>query len=81
MFSARLLGSLVAMSVLGDPSSLIEFAAPLPARYTAFAVSTGDAVSNAVASQVEIAIDRWSSAAESTRLMAIVKEKGANLRS
>lgn len=80
MFSSRLLGSLVvAMSVLGGPGfAQSNSQPPLPARYTAFAVSTGDAVSDAVASQVEIAIDRWSSAAESTRLMAILKEKGAN---
>lgn len=48
----------------------------VPARFTAFAVSTGDAVSNPVASQVEIAIDRWSTASESQRLMTILKEKG-----
>lgn len=48
----------------------------LPARFTAFAVSTGDAVSNPVASQVEIAIDRWSTAAETQRLMTVLKDKG-----
>lgn len=48
----------------------------VPVRFTAFAVSTGDAVSNPVASQVEIAIDRWSTASESQRLMTILKEKG-----
>lgn len=80
MFSSRLLGSSVlALSVIaGTAFAQSNSQQPLPARYTAFAVSTGDAVSNAVASQVEITIDRWSSAAESGRLMAILKEKGAD---
>ena len=37
----------------------------LPARFTAFAVSTGGPNSNATASQVEIAVERWFSQAES----------------
>lgn len=48
----------------------------LPVRFTAFAVSTGDTVSNPVASQVEIAVDRWSTTAETARLMMVLKDKG-----
>lgn len=48
----------------------------LPASFTAFAVSTGGIRSSAVASQVEFTIDRWSTAAESQRLLALLKDKG-----
>src|SRR5258705_14007142 len=50
----------------------------LPAHFTAFAVSTGDAVSRPVADTVQIDIKRWSSEAESQRLMSVLKEKGAD---
>jgi len=43
----------------------------MPASFTAFAVSTGGIRTSAVASQVEITIERWSTAAESNRLMGV----------
>src|SRR5258705_11944952 len=49
----------------------------LPAHFTAFAVSTGDAVSRPVADTVQMDIKRWASEAESQRLMSVLKEKGA----
>lgn len=48
----------------------------LPASFTAFAVSPGGVQTSAVASQVEFTIDRWSTSAESQRLLAILKDKG-----
>lgn len=50
----------------------------LPAHFTAVALSTGDAVSRPVADQVQIDITRWSSAAETERLMTVLREKGAD---
>jgi len=50
----------------------------LPAHFTAFAVSTGDAVSRPVADTVQIEITRWSSVAETQRLLTVLKEKGAD---
>lgn len=50
----------------------------LPAHFSAIAQSTGDAVSRPVADQVQIDITRWSSQAESQRLMTVLKEKGAD---
>ena len=80
MFISRIVSvSVLTISVFAGPISAQSGSQQtLPARFTAFAVSTGDAVSNTVASQVEITIDRWSSTAESGRLMAILKEKGAD---
>ena len=83
MFHSRSLSALLLAMLFAATATATAFAQsssqqPLPARYTAFAVSTGDAVSNPVASQVEITIDRWSSGAESARLMTILKEKGAD---
>ncbi len=49
----------------------------LPERLTAFAVSTGGAVTPPVASQVDITISRWSTAAETARLLETLKTKGA----
>ena len=48
----------------------------LPARFTAFAVSTGGPRTSDVASQVEIVIERWSTAAESERLTEVLTTKG-----
>jgi len=50
----------------------------LPAHFSAIAMSTGDAVSRPVADQVQIDITRWSSAAETERLMTVLREKGAD---
>lgn len=79
MFISGLKPLMLAVTVLaGTAFAQSSSQQPLPARFTAFAVSTGDAVSNPVATQVEIHIDRWSSAAESGRLMTILKEKGTD---
>jgi hypothetical protein len=48
----------------------------LPAHFTAFATSTGGLVTNPVATQVDITIERWSTSAESQRLLKVLKEKG-----
>ena len=48
----------------------------VPATYTAFAVSTGGPRTSSVATQVDITINRWSTNAESQRLMAVLKDKG-----
>lgn len=49
-----------------------------PERYTAFAVSTGGIRSAPVAQTVEFTISRFSTQAESQRLLAVLKEKGAD---
>ena len=48
----------------------------LPSSYTAFAVSPGGVRTSAVASQVEITVNRWSTAGEAQRLLAVLKDKG-----
>lgn len=48
----------------------------LPATFTAFAVSPGGIRTPPVASQVEITVNRWSTTAESQRLLAVLKDKG-----
>src|SRR5688500_1650019 len=48
----------------------------LPQRFSAFAVGTGGPLTRSVASQVEITISRWSTSAETTRLLGVLKEKG-----
>jgi hypothetical protein len=48
----------------------------LPERYTAYAVSTGGVYTRAVASQIDIAITRWSTADETARLIAKLKKDG-----
>lgn len=49
----------------------------LPARFTAFAVSTGGPRTSGVASAVDLTINRWSTPAESARLLTVLKEQGA----
>ncbi len=75
--SHRFITALIALAVsssglLGAQARQLE----LPASFTAFAVSTGGIRSSAVASQVEFTIDRWSTTAESQRLLALLKDKG-----
>jgi len=79
MFSMkRLIVMTAAVMAVG---SIGIFAQPrgltLPASFTAFAVSTGGLRTSAVASQVDIRIDRWSTAGEGQRLMAVLKDKGS----
>ena len=50
----------------------------LPERFTAFAVSVGGPATESVATQVDIAIARWSTPEETQRLMATLKERGAD---
>ena len=70
--STRLIAALLALSMLAGGRLVAQTAQPtLPASFTAFAVSTGGIRSSAVASQVEITIERWSTAAESNRLMGV----------
>ncbi len=77
--SYRLLVSLLVLtSFAGGAASAQSRQADLatPATYTAFAVSTGGPRTSSVATQVEITINRWSTSAESQRLMTVLKEKG-----
>jgi hypothetical protein len=48
----------------------------MPQKYTAFAVSAGGVYTPGVATQVDITITRWSTADETARLIATLKEKG-----
>ena len=48
----------------------------LPLNLTAIAMSTGGIRTPAVASQVDITVNRWSTASESQRLRTVLKEKG-----
>lgn len=70
--AALALASLSAGQVLAQSPQL-----DLPVTLSAFAVSTGGPRTEAVASQVEITISRWSTAAETQRLQTVLKEKGA----
>lgn len=75
--STRLIVALLALGIIAGGRLVAQTGQPsLPASFTAFAVSPGGARSSAVASQVEITIDRWSMAAESQRLMTVLKDKG-----
>ena len=73
----RCLVVLVALAAF-TPGHLLAQArqAELPLNLTAVAMSTGGVRTPAVASQVDITINRWSTSAESQRLMAVLKEKG-----
>jgi hypothetical protein len=48
----------------------------LPLRLTAVAIGTGGVFTPGVASQVDIQVTRWSGADETTKLLAVLKEKG-----
>ncbi len=50
----------------------------LPQRFTAAAVNIGGPRSQAGASQVEIAINRWSTPEQTERLISTLKEKGSD---
>ena len=63
-------------SFTGAPASAQQ--PDLPLNLTAVAMSTGGVRTPAVASRVDITINRWSTAAESQRLMTVLKEKGAS---
>ena len=77
--STRLIVALLALCIMAGGRLVAQAGQPtLPASFTAFAVSTGGIRSSAVASQVEITIERWSTAAESARLMGVLKDKGSD---
>ena len=57
-------------------SGLAQQTGLLPERFTAVAVSTGDIRSRPVATTVEITINRWSTEAESRRLINVLREEG-----
>ena len=72
--SATLLAAVAA--VLLAVSGLANAADPV-ARFTAFAVNLGGpGAGRSSANTVELAINRWSTAGERDRLMAVLKEKG-----
>jgi hypothetical protein len=48
----------------------------LPLRLTAIAIGTGGALTAGGATQVDIAVTRWSTAGETERLLTTLKEKG-----
>ena len=48
----------------------------LPERFAAFAVSAGGLRTQPIASEVEITINRWSTAEESQQLIRVLKDKG-----
>lgn len=73
----RLIVALFALALITEGRLVAQKSQPdLPATYTAFAVSPGGPRTSAVASQVEITINRWSTTGESERLLAVLKEKG-----
>lgn len=63
--------SLASVHLLGQPRQ-----PNLPMTLTAFAVSTGGPRTPAVATTVDITINRWSTQAETQRLTAVLKDKG-----
>jgi len=69
--------ALLAVATLSGSHLLAQTQRPdLPLSFTAFAVSTGGVRTPAVASAVDITINRWSTSAESQRLLAVLKDKG-----
>jgi len=72
----RLIAALFTLAVCSQGLFAQSRQLDLPATFTAFAVSPGGIRTSAVASQVEFTIDRWSTAAESQRLLAMLKDKG-----
>lgn len=73
----RFFVALLAVAVFGDGRLLAQAErSDLPVTLTAFAVSTGGPRTPAVATAVDITINRWSTSSESQRLLAVLKEKG-----
>jgi len=73
----RFIATLLVLAALTQGRTLAQTRQlDLPASFTAFAVSPGGVRSAAVASQVEITIDRWSTTGETDRLMAVLNDKG-----
>jgi hypothetical protein len=69
--------TLLVLATLGEGRLFAQARQPdLPMNLTAFAVSPGGSRTTAVASQVEIAINRWSTSSETQRLLTVLKEKG-----
>src|SRR5688572_11936102 len=77
----RLIVTLLALTTLGVTTAATQHnnrPPAAPVTYTAFAVSPGGVLTPSVATQVEITINRWSTGAESQRLMTVLKERGAD---
>jgi hypothetical protein len=75
--SYRLIVTLLALGTLSDGRLLAQARQlDLPATFTAFAVSAGGPRTPGVATTVEITINRWSTSAETERLMGVLKDKG-----
>lgn len=73
----RFAAALLALAAITEGAVLAQAQRPdLPMTLTAFAVSTGGIRTSAVATQVEITINRWSTTSESERLLAVLKDKG-----
>jgi hypothetical protein len=73
----RSLIALLTIATLNPTAVLAQAQQPgLPMTFTAFAVSPGGVRTPAVASQVDITINRWSTSTETQRLLTVLKEKG-----
>ena len=76
----RLIRFVIAGLLFLGPGTVVLAQRPpdaLPLHLTAIAIGTGGLYTPPVASQVDISITRWSSQDETVRLLATVKEQGA----
>jgi hypothetical protein len=76
MLKQSIVPLLAITSFTGQPLLAQARQPELPATFAAFAVSTGGPRTPAVASQVDITINRWSTQAETQRLTAVLKDRG-----
>jgi hypothetical protein len=77
MFHAqRFLVATVVICALGASALAQRSPDILPLRLTANAVGTGGALTGPVAGQLDITVTRWSTAGETERLIATLKQKG-----
>ena len=72
------IASVAVLAVALASVSAAQQKSELPERFSAFAVSLGGPRTASGTAQVEITINRWSTPEETQRLMAVLKEKGAN---
>ena len=73
----RFVVALLTVSGFGGAALAQRPSNTLPLELTANAIGTGGPLTSAVASQVDIRISRWSTPAETQRLLTTLKEKGA----
>jgi hypothetical protein len=76
MFRVRLFAFISAFAALTAVALAQRPNDALPLRLNAVAIGTGGPLTRGGAAQVEMTITRWSSDAETTRLLAVLKEKG-----